>query len=755
MRDAGVFRVFAGVALLACVATGALAPLSSNDVWIHLTTGRLILEEGEVPRTDRYSFTAAGNRYVAHEWLAATYYAFAERLSGVTGVIVAGKLLPAIALLGALYLAFRAARASPATFLPLSLLVLTLARHRIIVRPELFALLLAVALVWLLLRDRRLARAGGSRRALLFAIPLAALWANLHGSFPIGVVLVLLFAAAGFAESVFWPRDATAVRWRIAAVVAALLVAGWLATLSPTVFGRPAAIAVAVFAALLGADSAAPIFASPAAAQGARTPLTASLRGILPLLGAAAGMTLAVMANPRGAEIYLFPFEFTSGVTAVTQNIEEWKPVLDSPLLRGTPAFATYLSVLAVSGAALALAALRGRLGLLEVMLLVSLGLLPLRHARWMAFFALTTAPALAASIEAARRDRRVNAPGSALRIAVAALLGAFAAAAAAFAIRDVAQAPPDFAARATIAAAALGGILALASGWGLRLPRHASELATAAAASGVALLAVVHGIPEVPGFPRRPVLGFRASEPIHPVALLRRHATGGQLFTEYEWAGYVIHQLHPKVTVFIDSRSEVYGERLLLEYRDVKLSQRAARRALERYDIDLVLSLYDPYPGTVLMNAGVLGAVESDPRWTLLYVDDATVLYARRDPDRTLPPSFRKIRPRQLRPDDPRVADPELEVEVREALALAPHSAFLRTLLAAALHARGRDDEARAELEEAFRWNPRYPGAPQLAGELAAAAGDREAARRWFLRAQHAYPGWSAPSRALAKLGP
>jgi tetratricopeptide (TPR) repeat protein len=135
--------------------------------------------------------------------------------------------------------------------------------------------------------------------------------------------------------------------------------------------------------------------------------------------------------------------------------------------------------------------------------------------------------------------------------------------------------------------------------------------------------------------------------------------------------------------------------------------------------------------------------------------VDDATVLYARRDPDRALPASFGKIRPRRLRPDDPRIGDPELEREVREALGLAPHSAFLRTLLAAALHARGRDDDARAELEEAFRWNPRYPGAPQLAGELAAAAGDREAARRWFLRAQNAYPEWSAPSRALAKLGP
>ena len=47
--------------------------------------GGLILDEGAVPKVDRYSFTAAGNRYVAHEWLAATLYALSERAGDVTG----------------------------------------------------------------------------------------------------------------------------------------------------------------------------------------------------------------------------------------------------------------------------------------------------------------------------------------------------------------------------------------------------------------------------------------------------------------------------------------------------------------------------------------------------------------------------------------------------------------------------------------------------------------------------------------------
>ena len=88
----------ASAALVAYAATAALVPLDNNDIWIHLTTGGLILDEGAVPRTDRYSFTAAGNRYVAHEWLAAVLYATAERAAGIPGVVVAAKLLPTLAI---------------------------------------------------------------------------------------------------------------------------------------------------------------------------------------------------------------------------------------------------------------------------------------------------------------------------------------------------------------------------------------------------------------------------------------------------------------------------------------------------------------------------------------------------------------------------------------------------------------------------------------------------------------------------------
>ena len=82
------------VALLACLAVVALAaalsiaPVSANDVWIHLETGERVLAEGSVPDKDPYSFTASDRDYVAHEWLAGVLFQLVYRIGGTTALIL-------------------------------------------------------------------------------------------------------------------------------------------------------------------------------------------------------------------------------------------------------------------------------------------------------------------------------------------------------------------------------------------------------------------------------------------------------------------------------------------------------------------------------------------------------------------------------------------------------------------------------------------------------------------------------------------
>jgi tetratricopeptide (TPR) repeat protein len=111
------------------------------------------------------------------------------------------------------------------------------------------------------------------------------------------------------------------------------------------------------------------------------------------------------------------------------------------------------------------------------------------------------------------------------------------------------------------------------------------------------------------------------------------------------------------------------------------------------------------------------------------------------------------RIAAQRFDPSDPGVGDPSLEAELRIALARAPESAFLRFALAASLRAQGRRAEAIAELEKGWALNRSYAAIPQLAGEIAAAGGDIEGARRWFLRAARLAPDWERARRALDAL--
>jgi hypothetical protein len=734
--------------LAAYASTAALTPIANNDVWIHLTTGRLILEERTVPQTDRFSFTAEGARYVAHEWLAAVWYALGERAGGVPGIIVAGKLLPALGALAVLLLACRCARAPLAYALPAAVLVLTVARHRMLERPELIALSLLLGTLALLYRFHN--RSDATWRSLAGLVPIAAVWANVHGSFPIGIVVVLVFAAAEAAELLLARRGGAARAMRAVGVPAGLGAAAWLWSLDLALFGRPAAALVIAVSLIFAAEAASPVFGDHPAA---------SWRRVGVLVAASLAMLLSIAANPRGTEIYWFPFEFTAGGNPVTETVEEWKPLLGAPSLHASLPFPAFLAYGAAVAAGLGISVWRGRLSRVDLGLVLALAILPFRHARWMALFCFATLPALARMLSSGARDARSAHP---LRTAIggallaASVVGLGAAVAAAFDTTRPQGGPASPLDPSLLAALALSIASAgVAVGIGLRgrEPGPAGAAAPLAASALLTALACTHGIPEVAGFPRRPALAISALEPVAPVAFLRANRIPGKLYTEYELAGYAIHELWPDVRVFIDSRSEVYGPALLEEYRQTRVSRDAAARALDQRGADLVLVQYPAWPGSALLNAGVLGAIESDPRWALLYLDDQFVVYARRDVARALPVALDRIRPRHLQPEDEAKARPEYEAEVRRALERAPRSAVLRTALAISLRGQGRSPEARAELERAFAENPSHPASAYLAGLMAREAGEVAAARRWMERAARAHPTWDAPARVLREL--
>jgi tetratricopeptide (TPR) repeat protein len=385
----------------------------------------------------------------------------------------------------------------------------------------------------------------------------------------------------------------------------------------------------------------------------------------------------------------------------------------------------------------------RQRLGLLAVLIFLGFALPPLLHNRWIALSALAATPALTELLGAARGA--AQRPGQA-RTALALLLAALSLALLSGAAALLVDTPPDPFLLGSLALVAACGACAFALALRPGLPERAGTLAAGACALVLAATGALHGIPDQPGLARRPDFTLSSRDPVPPLShafpalrFLEAEGLEGRLFTEYHWAGPAIHRLWPAVHVFIDSRSEVYGDALLRKYYRMLMNPIAARRGLDGYDVELVLVAHRTYPFDMRHNGGILVLLEQDSGWALLYADDHAVLYARTDGGRALPSSLEPLRPRHLRPDTLGAPDPELEALLGRALERAPDSSFLRFALASLLAARGETSLARAQLERAWTANPRQPAAPQLAGELATAAGDAEAARIWFQRAERA----------------
>lgn len=166
-----------------------------GDLGRHLTVGRAILESGRIPTQDLFSHTMAGEPLVPHEWLSQVLFALVHRLAGLDGVV---WLTAAVLALAYIVLTAGMRDAGVRAPLPLfgGLIAAVVGSLHWLTRPHIFTLLLFAVFVVLLERYRRC----GQARPLVALLPLMALWANLHGAFISGLVLVAVFAVGAALE---------------------------------------------------------------------------------------------------------------------------------------------------------------------------------------------------------------------------------------------------------------------------------------------------------------------------------------------------------------------------------------------------------------------------------------------------------------------------------------------------------------------------------------------------------------------------
>ncbi len=199
-------------------------PLFHSDIWGHVLYGHWILEHGTLPQFDPFLPVAEGVRVVDNAWLSQWIFGWADRLGGpqyLSNVF-------ALTVLGSYLLQARAFYLfSRSTILALCgagiSFFVGFSRHAII-RPEIFGFFCFSMLLWMVVRlepwrsrakafDRQDRGSTGQFPLWIWlAVPiLFAAWANLHGSFVVGLVLMGCHAVGRLIEVAWQKRSLPAV----------------------------------------------------------------------------------------------------------------------------------------------------------------------------------------------------------------------------------------------------------------------------------------------------------------------------------------------------------------------------------------------------------------------------------------------------------------------------------------------------------------------------------------------------------------
>ncbi len=183
--------------------------VTDPDVWWHLKTGEYIAEHQSVPHADPFSYTRAGQPWVAHEWLTELLLYELGRSAGFAGLII----VFAAVLCAAFFLLYLRCGSTPYVAGVATLFAAWATMPVWGVRPQVLSLLLSS--LWLLILER----SERNPKILWWTLPLTLLWVNLHAGFALGLALSVLFLTGDLVDRVLGRSRQNVSHLRTAALV--------------------------------------------------------------------------------------------------------------------------------------------------------------------------------------------------------------------------------------------------------------------------------------------------------------------------------------------------------------------------------------------------------------------------------------------------------------------------------------------------------------------------------------------------------
>ncbi len=101
----------------------------------------------------------------------------------------------------------------------------------------------------------------------------------------------------------------------------------------------------------------------------------------------------------------------------------------------------------------------------------------------------------------------------------------------------------------------------------------------------------------------------------------VRAHFAGLRIFNDYNSGGYLIYKLYPDIPVFVDGRTDFYGNDLLKDYFQIDRAKPGWDELLRKYGVEVVL---------IDKRLPLADALAADSSWQLAFTGDHEVVYTR-----------------------------------------------------------------------------------------------------------------------------
>jgi hypothetical protein len=159
------------------------------------------------------------------------------------------------------------------------------------------------------------------------------------------------------------------------------------------------------------------------------------------------------------------------------------------------------------------------------------------------------------------------------------------------------------------------------ARGWVMRPLRRVSP--TMGIVNAILVAVVALGVLAYAVSPLDPITAQRTQSeylPLGAVAYLRDNPPTEPMFNSYNWGGYLMFAL-PETPVFVDGRTDLYGDAFLNDYAQIAFANLGWQSKLESYNINTVV---------IESQSSLAQALNESPDWRVAYTDDLAIIFTR-----------------------------------------------------------------------------------------------------------------------------